>query len=82
MEGARTHMLRKEETAGNRTHTKPTIGYHRRGAVGGGRGDHLHYTPRALAKFNGLFAVLGDHATHQRVGHVFFDAAVPLLCRE
>ena len=75
-------MLREEETAGNRTHAKPTVGYHRRGAVGAWSGDHLHYTPLALSNFNSLFAVLGYDAVHQRIGHVAFDAAVSLLCRE
>jgi hypothetical protein len=65
VKGARTHMLREEETASDRTHAKPTVGYHRRGAVGGGRGDHLHYTPRTLSDFNSLFAVLGDGAVNQ-----------------
>jgi hypothetical protein len=82
VEGGGTYMLREEETAGDRIHAKPTVGYHRRGAIGGGRGDHLRDAPLALSKFDGLFAVLRDHAVHQRVGHVAFDAAVSLLGRE
>jgi hypothetical protein len=34
VKGGRTHMLREEDTAGNRTHAKPTVGHSRRGAVG------------------------------------------------
>ncbi len=33
VKGARTYMLREEDTAGNRTYAKPTVGYHRRGPV-------------------------------------------------
>jgi hypothetical protein len=34
VKGGRTYMLREEDTAGNRTYTKPTVGNHRRGTVG------------------------------------------------
>jgi hypothetical protein len=82
VKGARTYMLREEETTGDRTHAKPTVCNDSLGAVSGGRGYHLHYTPLALSKCDSLFAVLRDHTVHQRVGHVAFDAAVSLLCRE
>jgi hypothetical protein len=83
VKGARTYMLREEETTGDRTHTKPTVGNDSLRTVSiAGSGYHLHYTPLALSNFNSLFAVLGYDAVHQRIGHVAFDAAVSLLCRE
>jgi hypothetical protein len=75
-------MLREEDTAGHRTYAKPAVGYHRRGAIGGGRGYHLRDGPLPLSKFDSLFTVLSNHAAHQRVGHVAFNAAVSLKSRE
>jgi hypothetical protein len=82
VKGARTYMLRKEETACHRTYAKPTVGNDRLRTVSGGSGNHLHYGPLPLSNFDSLLAVLSDHTVHQRVSHVAFDAAVPLLGRE
>jgi hypothetical protein len=82
VKGGTTYMLREEDTAGNRTYAKPTVGNDRLRTASGGSGNHLHYGPLPLSKLDSLLAVLSDHTVHQRVSHVAFDAAVSLLGRE
>jgi hypothetical protein len=82
VKGGSRDMLREEETAGNRTYAKPTVGNHRLRTASGGSGNHLHDGPLPLSQLDRLLGILRDDAVHQRVSHVAFDAAVALLGRE